>query len=394
MSTPETLSDEQIANMSDDEFMNIDIHPEPPAETAEELPETEEPETETTAETAVEEEVEEDDTEEDDEEEEAPVETEGEEEEEPAPEEEPETEEDAAEKEDDPEEGSIDYKAEYEKMMAPFKANGKMLQLQNPQELISLAQKGADYTRKMQALQPHLKVVRMLENHGILDEDKLSYLIDLDRREPSAIQKLVKDSGIDPMDIDTSAEPTYQPKDRRVSDAEWQFTSTLEEVISNPSGAEVTASIQKNWDQESKNALFKEPNILRVLTSQKESGVYDQISNEIERRRLLGQMSPNSSFLNAYYQVGQEMTQQGKFAQTPGQATDGNTGNAGSDTSSQAVVTTRPAKRKTVVNSDKVRAASSPKSKPTSKKTGVPDFNPLSLSDEEFEKQSAMGFKI
>lgn len=36
----------------------------------------------------------------------------------------------------------IDYKAQYEKVMAPFKANGKTIQLNNTDEVISLLQKG------------------------------------------------------------------------------------------------------------------------------------------------------------------------------------------------------------------------------------------------------------
>ena len=41
----------------------------------------------------------------------------------------------------------------------------------------------------------------MLENAGITDENQLAYLIDLSNKNPQAIQKLVKDSGIDPLDM-------------------------------------------------------------------------------------------------------------------------------------------------------------------------------------------------
>ena len=102
--------------------------------------------------------------------------------------------------------GSVDYEAFYKKVMAPFKANGKMITLRSPEEAIQLMQQGANFTKKMQAIAPHRKLLIMLENNGLLDESKINYLIDLDKKNPEAIKKLVKDAGIDPKDIDTQAE--------------------------------------------------------------------------------------------------------------------------------------------------------------------------------------------
>ena len=71
----------------------------------------------------------------------------------------------------------FNYKEGYEKLMAPFKANGKMITPRSPEEAISLMQMGANYTRKMQELQPYRKVMLMLQNNGLMDEEKLSFLI-------------------------------------------------------------------------------------------------------------------------------------------------------------------------------------------------------------------------
>jgi hypothetical protein len=381
-----TMSDEDFANMSDEDFSNIDIMPEPPQE--EEAPVE-------AATEAPEEEAEEDDTSTEDEEDPADINKSESEEDDPdvdpaeTPEDTATTEEDetpgSETTEDAPKAGEegFDYKSAYETMMKPFKANGKVVNVESPDELVQLAQMGANYTKKMQGLQPHLKVVRMLQNHGVMDEQKLSYLIDLDKRDPAAIQKLVKDSGIDPMDIDTSADSSYRSKDRRVTDEEYRFTSTLEEVASNPAGKEVVASINKDWDRKSKDAIWADPNIMRVLTSQKESGIFDQITTEIERRQTLGKLQ-GVAFIQAYKDVGEEMTQAGSFK---AQATDENTVTDPSQKSTQRVVKTSTAKRNAVSNNDKVKAASAPKSTPASK--AKEDFNPLSMTDEEFEKQYA-----
>jgi hypothetical protein len=381
-----TMSDEDFANMSDEDFSNIDIMPEAPQE-------EEELEVETAQ--TPEEEAEEDDTSTEDEEDPADI-NKGESEEDDPDADPADTPEDTATTEEDDTPGSevaedgpkageegFDYKAAYETMMKPFKANGKVVNVESPDELVQLAQMGANYTKKMQGLQPHLKTVRMLQNHGVMDEQKLSYLIDLDKRDPAAIHKLIKDSGIDPMDIDTSADSSYRSKDRRVTDEEYRFTSTLEEVASNPAGKEVVALINSGWDRKSKDAIWADPNIMRVLTSQKESGVFDQITTEIERRQTLGKLQ-GVAFIQAYKDVGEEMTQAGSFK---AQATDENKVDDPSQKSTQRVVKTSTAKRNAVSNNDKVKAASTPKSTPAKK--AKEDFNPLSMTDEEFEKQYA-----
>lgn len=265
------------------------------------------------------------------------------------------------------------YKSFYEKVMAPFKANGKTIELKSPEEAIQLMQMGANFTRKMQDIAPHRKVLLMLENNGLLDETKLSYLIDLDKKNPEAVKRLVKDSGIDPLDIDTEKEPAYTVGNHHaVSDQEANFRSVLDELVSTPTGQE-TARVINEWDQASKNKLWNEPAAMTVINQQRENGIYDQISTEIERQKALGNIPVNTPFLDAYTQVGNMLQQAGAFGNTAPQP--------------QAPIATKVAAPKTRVdNSDKAKAAAPSKS--TSKKA-TPLVNPLAMSDEDFLKQMA-----
>lgn len=280
----------------------------------------------------------------------------------------------------------VDYKSAYEKIMAPFKANGKEIKLNNPDEAVQLMQMGANYTKKLQALQPNLKMLKMLENNNLLDEGKLSYLIDLDKKDPKAIQRLLKDSGLDPLDIDTSAESDYQSGNYKVSDEEMTFNSTLEEVASNPVGKEIIVTINKTWDAKSKEALWTDPDIMRVMTAQKENGIYDRISAEVERRKTLGSIPNHTPFLAAYQAVGQEMQQQGAFDPTEPVVEQEKT-----PATPAKVVETRPAKPRAPANNDRVRAAAPARSNPGKAKE---TFNPLALSDEEFEKNAELAARL
>ena len=276
-----------------------------------------------------------------------------------------------------------DYKAFHDQVMAPFQANGKTIQLRSVQEAIQLMQQGANYTRKMQAIAPHRKVLMMLENNGLLDESKLSRLIDLEKKNPDAIRALVKEAGIDPLDIDVQGESTYTPGNHAVPDEAVAFQTTLDEVSSTPDGQETIQQITASWDPESKAELWKDPSILGTIHQQRVSGVYDRVVTEIERQRTIGAVPANVSLLNAYRVIGEHMTQAGAFQDLVAAQQAAQRPAVQHPVATRVASTTKPA----VANSGKVTAAA-----PT--RTATPRraeafINPLAMSDDEFMKQFA-----
>ena len=270
-----------------------------------------------------------------------------------------------------------DYKSFHDQVMAPFKANGKMIQLKSPEEAIALMQMGANYTRKMQEIQPHRKVLLMLENNGLLDEGKLSYLIDLDKKNPDAIKKLVKDAGIDPLDIDTSEEPAYREGNHRVSDEEAAFRGVLDDLSATDNGKQTLQVINSTWDQASKELLWKNPGVMNLINQQRELGIYDRILTEVERRKALGQVPINQPLLQIYQQVGQEMVAGNAFADIVQPAQQ--------PRETVAPVASRVVPPKPVVkNGDRATAAAPSKAAAKPAKVIV---NPLSMSDDDFLKQ-------
>lgn len=262
---------------------------------------------------------------------------------------------------------TIDYKKFYEKIMTPFKANGKLITLKTPEEAIQLMQMGANYTRKMQAIAPYKKTLLMLENNGLLDEDKLSFLIDLDKKNPEAIKKLIKDAGIDPMDIDTSTEPQYKEGSHKVSNEEAAFMTVLDDLKQSQDGMQTIKEINSNWDDASKNILWSSPDIMRTIHQQRENGVYQLIVDEMERQRTLGNISPETPFLVAYKQIGDALVANKQKA-----------------VPQPVAVKVKTVKTSTVKNNEKAKAAAPNRTTPSAPKRFI---NPLAMSDEEFLKQ-------
>ena len=258
---------------------------------------------------------------------------------------------------------------------SPIRANGKDIQLKSPEEAVQLMQMGANYTRKLQELAPHRKLVMMLQNNG-LDETKLSFLIDLDKKNPDAIKKLIKDSGIDPLEIDTSAELNYSSDNHTVSDREVEFNTAIADVADSATGKETLLAIDK-WDDVSKNALWESPELVRTFHQQRELGVYDLITEEMDRRITLGQIPPNTPFLEAYKIVGDDLSK----------IVNANQGQSGTTTTKVApvVVETRVAAPKATIQKDDKASAASPTT--STKAAKEAPKNPFAMADDEFMKQ-------
>lgn len=280
------------------------------------------------------------------------------------------------------------YEDLYKQIMKPFKANGREVTLNSPEEVIKLMQMGANYTKKMQALQPNLKILRMLENNQLLDENKINELIDITKGNKAAISKYLKNSGIDPMDIDTESEVNYTPGNHSVSDREINFDMVLDEVVATETGQELIIHIEKQWDRASKEEILKEPALIRNLAQHKSYGIYDQIAAEVEKQKMLGHPQiANLPFIHAYKAIGEYMSQQGLLKAN-------NSGDGNNPTQTQNHIHTQKtplakapapsAKRSSVSNSAKAKAASP--SAGGSKKAQQ-TFNPLAVSDEEFLEQ-------
>jgi len=270
-------------------------------------------------------------------------------------------------------ESVIDYKAAYDSIMAPFQANGRKFTPENPEEAIRLMQMGANYAKKMESLKPNLKTMRMLDNHGLLSEEKVSFLIDLSKNDPGAIAKLLKEAKIDPLDLDTSDETTYRPGVHTVSDTEMAFHDSLTEVASTPEGKETVSHINTHWDKTSKEMVYKEPALLQIINQQRANGIYDQITAEIEQMKVFGKIAPNTPFIEAYRQAGDHLQSQGKLTAAQPQAT--------APTPAPTALETRTvARRQALPNGEKAKAASPAKA---SAKAASKEFNPFDMSDEE-----------
>lgn len=261
------------------------------------------------------------------------------------------------------------------KIFAPFKANGKEFKVDSVDDVITLMQMGANYNKKMAALKPSLKVLKTLEANGLLDVDKINYLIDLDKKNPAAIGKLLQDSNFDAYSQDEEAIRNYRPQEYTVSDSEIALDEVVSSINHMPKFEETARILLQEWDETSKQEVVKQPEIIRYINEHVHNGIYDIIAKEIDKERILGRLNGVPTLV-AYQQIGDRLASQGAFDHLA-------QGNSSQPNTQARIV--KPAKNVNESDRRKKRAVTPPKSVSSS----VPDsddLNPLSMSDEEFKK--------
>ena len=277
-------------------------------------------------------------------------------------------------KEDTPETTEFDYESAYKKVSEPFKANGIDMQVKSPEDIIRLMQMGANYQKKMGKLKPNMKIIKMLENNELLDEAKLNNLIDLSKKDPKAIAKLVKESDVDPLEIDKDAPTDYEPTNYSVTDKEYNLDRVLDDIKDTETFNKTINVLTKEWDTESRSVISDQPEIIGIVNAHMANGIYDEVNAVLQQEKALGKLDGIPD-VEAYRQVAEYMNKNNMFKQ-PEKPVGKSKVSSKTDEKAEA-------------DRDKKRKAAAPVKQATTQKS-KPDDNFLGLSDEDFMKKYAV----
>lgn len=257
----------------------------------------------------------------------------------------------------------VDYKSIYEQVFKPFKANGKEITPKSVEDIISLMQMGANYTKKMQLMAPMKKVVQSLDNAKI-DEQELNFLIDVSKGDKEAIKQLLIKHKIDPLEIDLDGDNTYSPRNNIASDEDVEFNDTLMDI--HDSLPKIQEILNKTWDDNSKKAILKDPRLMRALHEEVQMGRFDEVQKRLEAEKTFGRYKGISD-VDAYIDLVSKMEQERMKTKT------------------QPETPTKTESTKRIPDKSKAAPTKGKTSKSSSSLTAK---DLLSMSDDEFNKLS------
>lgn len=266
------------------------------------------------------------------------------------------------------------------KILKPFKADGKEVSVRNVDDAIRLMQMGSNYSRKMAELKPAKEAKAMLEANG-LTTDTLNFLIDINKGDKDAIQKLLKDHKIDPLDFDSEKEIQYQSKDYTPDLDGMNFKEAISTTMEQEGGRKLINTIHSDWDDSSKELLKKDTSILRKVLDDQQDGVYDKVNAEREYQVRMGYLPADVPFYEGYQAVEQAMRRHGAFEQ----ATNTNADNK-SNSNGKTPIDTGPRKAKEEQPNPAPSSVANPQSKPNNGNSDnkLEDF--FDMDDDAFNK--------
>lgn len=200
--------------------------------------------------------------------------------------------------------------AEFRQLVtASFRANHQDVQVDNPDDIRKLMQFGMNYHKKMGELAPHRKILKSLEQNGLLEADKINFAIDLLKGDKAAVAKFLKDQSIDTYELPDLEETPYQQKDYLPTDERVAFDEKTQELQGSEAGQRVLSYV-KNLDQDSFYEIYTNPIILDNLQRHAENGLMNDTLAVLEKEYALGKVPANIKPIDAYGFVAEQLQKQ------------------------------------------------------------------------------------
>lgn len=200
----------------------------------------------------------------------------------------------------------------------PFKASGREVVFKDPQDILRLMQQGFDYQKKMAGFKPQKRIIKTLEQHGLLDEAKLNQLIELSQGKPEAVAQFLKDRNIDTFELPDVEEKPHQYGNYMVNEQQVEFEEKVNELRGTQYGNAVLNFVNSLPDQDF-TTVFNNQRILDDLAFHAQSGLLDDALNQLAADRAVGKVPSDMTPLDAYNAISGYLYQQNQAKYNPNQ---------------------------------------------------------------------------
>lgn len=249
-------------------------------------------------------------------------------------------------------------------------------------ELLQLAPKAFNYTKKMQEMAPYKKMISAIKEQG-LTQDDINLAIDILSGDKEAITSIIQKNKIDMLELDTDEKIEYTPKQYGKTDEEIAIDE-VDSAISKDKEYKITQHvIGVQWDQASREVLKANPESINILHQNIKSGAFDKISPMATKLKALdgGKKSDIEYYVEAgdkYYADLDSQAAADKLVADQKAAKEAEAAKIAEAKTKREAQVKRQAKAKK-------RKAAAP-TKRTAKKPDVVDYLDKETSDEEYTK--------
>jgi len=181
------------------------------------------------------------------------------------------------------------------------------IEVGSKEELVKLAEKSLKTKVLLDKYKDDIAIIEGLKENGIEDED-LYLLAEAKKGNKNAIAKLIAKANIDPLDIDPEEAKDYKPNEVKANMDYIQSKTILEEIQNDEDVyKKFNNLVMKDFDDESKQIVFKNPDNLEAVANIIKSGVIDAILPKYSKHKLIDDMKSIDALIKAYEEYKTEL---------------------------------------------------------------------------------------
>lgn len=207
----------------------------------------------------------------------------------------------------------IDDKAaeEGKPQLRKFKANGQDFSFTQDEILAQFETvfgQAMDYTQKMQKIAPYRKMISALESEGVSSE-QLNIAISALKGDTGAIQEILKLNKIDNFDLtpEDDAAP-YQTTDYGKNETQLGIEEITQKIQSDPEYKMTVDIIDQQWDNDSRETIASNPQMIAGLHNDIRNGVYEVVAPAATKLKILD--GNTKSDIEYYMLAGEQLRQE------------------------------------------------------------------------------------
>lgn len=191
-----------------------------------------------------------------------------------------------------------------------YKANGREYEFTDDEvkeQFGKVFGQAMNYTKKMQEMKPDRKKLDAIKEAGWTDQD-VNLAIELLKGDKNAITELIKQKGIDTLELDVEGSNDYTPKDYGRDDKTLAVKDVIDTIKDDVEYDRTYNVISKEWDDASWKTMSEDPNMIALLHGDVKSGLFDKVQSIADKLKVYD--GGRQSSLDYYGQAAREYAKQ------------------------------------------------------------------------------------
>jgi len=178
--------------------------------------------------------------------------------------------------------------------------DGKV-EVDNIDELKTIASKALKDKNRYDKYKDELAILEGIKEQGLSDKD-LYLLVEARKGNKQAIAKLLKETNIDPYDLDLEDESIdeYKPKEYKVDPKIMEVKSIIDDAKKDDHVFKTFDYIlNKEFSEKDRVTAFEDPELLGFIKDTVKDGIFDKIAPNYTKRKIMGE-NAISAYINAF----------------------------------------------------------------------------------------------